>query len=242
MQEIIDMNVSEHYNSLIDKCKEISNETLIDGREAILGMSHSYIYDYEKWVAVLDGRPEAELIKIALREYQMALLCNVMGLYNQAYIGLRFFFERTLVAIMFSANEIDLRLWLIGDRDSYWREIVDENTGVFSHSYARAFFIDLKDEVVHYRRMAEKVYRECSEFVHGNMVAHGKIPPSLEFNDNLFQDWNNKASTIKNILLFALCLRYLKFMNDEQLKMVESTVFDEFAFISPIRILFGGTN
>jgi hypothetical protein len=228
-------DVKTHYADLEKKCNEIQSESLNPGRISTISESHSAIFDYTNWLEVLKDRPEYSILKMAIREYQMAILSNTLGLYNQAFVGLRFFFERTLIAIQFSSKEIDLRLWQRGERDTYWQEIIDENNGVFAHSFCRAFFPDLKDEIVHYRRIAQKVYRECSEYVHGNLSVQEKIPETLIFDEFLFNEWHNKAKIIKRVILFSYCLRYLKDIKSDKIGTIEETIREEFGHLEMIR-------
>lgn len=229
------IDVKTHYDELAKKCNAIQLESLDSERTSIISESHSALFDYTNWLEVLKDRPEYSILKMAVREYQMAILSNTLGLYNQAFVGLRFFFERTLIAIQFSSKEIDLRLWQRGERDTYWQEIIDEDNGVFSHSFCRAFFPDLKDEIVHYRRIAQKVYRECSEYVHGNLSVQEKIPETLIFDDFLFNQWHNKAKTIKRVILFSLCLRYLKDIKPDRISTIEESAMEEFGHLEMIR-------
>lgn len=231
-------NVSDHYKELGQKCSEIMNVSLEESRLPSLSKNHATLFDFNKCIETLKERPEYDILEMALREYQMAILSINLGLYNQAFISLRFFFERTLVAILFSTKEIDLRLWLRGERDTYWQEIIDEDNGVFSHTFYRAFFPELKEESKHFWAMSQKVYRECSEYVHGNMAVQDKIPKALEFNEYLFVEWQTKATTIRRILLFVFCQRYLKFIKKEDLKSIEPIILDEFRHLKPINELF----
>jgi hypothetical protein len=231
-------DINTHYRELGQKSHDILNESLNVERLEIIAKSHSMIFDYNTCIEVIKDRPEYEILRIALREYQMSLFSINIGLYNQAFISLRFFFERTLVAMMFSAKELELRLWQRGERDTYWKEIIDEEKGIFSHSFCRAFFPDLRDESLHYSSMAQKVYRECSEYVHGNFSLQDKIPETLEFNEYLFEEWHKKADTVRRILLFVFCLRYLKFIKQDPLKTIESIVMDEFRHLPAINEVF----
>ena len=105
---------------------------------------------------------------------------------------------------------------------------MDKDKGVFSHKFCRAFFSELKDEVNHFSAITLKVYRECSEYVHGNRVVIDKIPNNLEYSKELFYEWNTKADIIRRVILFTLCLRYLKHLKPEDIKKIESTIVDEF--------------
>lgn len=231
-------DINKHYRELGQKSYEILNESLDSKRLEIIAKSHSAIFDYNSFIEIIKERPEYDILRIALREYQISLLSVNIGLYNQAFISLRFFFERTLVAFLFSSKELDLRLWQRGERDTYWNEIVDDDKGVFSNSFCRAFFLDLKDESIHYKNMTKKVYRECSEYVHGNLTVQDKIPETLEFNEFLFLEWHAKANTIRRIVLFVFCLRYLNFIKVNSLKGMEAIIIEEFGHLPAINAIF----
>jgi len=235
------IKIQDFYKALSEKCIEISNDSFSDEEKIkVIGKSHSFIDDYNSWLSVLSEKPEYYILQIAIREYQTALLANVLGLYNLAFTGLRFFFERSLIAVMFSSKELDLRLWEKSERDTYWNEIIDNDAGIFSHRFSRAFFPDLKDECLHYKRMSEKVYRECSEFVHGNIISQKKVPETLIYHQDLSQEWHQKVVTIRSVIFFTFCLRYLNFLKPHQLSKIENCALDEFSHISPIRSIFGG--
>src|SRR5690606_5110362 len=125
-------------------------------------------------------------------------------------------------------------LWKIGERDTYWAELMDSDKGIFSHKFVRAFFPELKDERSHFHAITLKVYRECSQFVHGNQSVIEKIPVSLVFSEELFEEWNIRADIIKRVILFSLCLRYLRSFDSKQVKKIENTLSEEFKGISPI--------
>ncbi len=228
-------DVKQLYLELSNTCRTISKQSIDGDRIALLGSNHSCISDYSSWANVITDRPEFVMIESAIREYQLSILANSLGLYNLSFTGLRFFFERTLTAILFSSKEIELRLWMKGQRDTYWKDICDIDKGLFSHTFSNAFFPDLKDEVKHYLSIASKVYRECSEYVHGNLSTQDKVPKNLEYSEALFKEWHEKADTIKDVVLFAFCLRYLPFLTSEKKAVIESSVLDNLSHIEPIR-------
>ena len=116
------MNVIEQYKAIGATTMEILDKSLQDEDIDLLSSNHSFIFDFSLWLDVLRDRPEISILQNAIKEYQMSILSNNMGLYQQAFMGLRFFLERTLVAILFSANEMELSLWKLGERDTYWSE------------------------------------------------------------------------------------------------------------------------
>ncbi len=93
-------------------------------------------------------------------------------------------------------------------------------------------FPELKGEITHFKAITKKVYRECSEYVHGNNSVIDKIPNSLEYSKDLFEEWNTKADIINRIILFTLCLRYLKILKEEERKKVTDSLIEEFNSIS----------
>lgn len=231
-------DLKKHYTELGEKCKGIHDESLDMTRLELLAKSHSSIFDFNLLIETIKERPEYSILRIALREYQMGILSLNFGLYNQAFISLRFFFERTLVAIMFSSKEIEFRLWQKGERDTYWNEIIDEENGIFSHKFCRAFFPELKEESRHFKILSQKVYRECSEFVHGNLSVQDKIPDNLQFSDYLFKEWHNKSNTIRRVIIFAFCVRYSRHLGAEPLRSLETIILEEFKSLSPLTSMF----
>lgn len=230
-------DVKQLYVELSQKCSSICELSLKDEILPLITKNHAVVEDYFAWLNVLSERPEKVMFETAVREYQLSILANSLGLYTLSFTGLRFFFERVLTGIFFSAKEMDLRLWMKGQRDTYWKELCDEEQGLFSHKFYNAFFPELKDEVKHYLALAKKVYRECSQYVHGNASTHNLVPEKLDYSEDRFNEWHNKADTIKGIIMFALCLRYLPYLNNEQKGKVEHSVMENLGHLSVIRLL-----
>ena len=228
------MKVIDHYKELGQQAIKIQEKSLKNEDLNLLSSNHAFLNDFAIWLEILKNRSETNILQNAIKEYQIALLSNNLGMYQQAFMGLRFFLERNLVAILFSANEIELNLWKIGERDTYWAELVEKDKGIFSVKFCKAFFPELKNEIAHFLSITVKVYRECSEYVHGNNFVIDKIPSKLEYSKDLFYEWNMKADIIKRIILFALCLRYLKHLKEEDIKKIADTISEEFKSITQI--------
>ncbi|HRF67422.1 MAG TPA: hypothetical protein PK850_15845 [Ignavibacteria bacterium] len=234
------MKVTDHYKELGKQANVIIKTSLKNKDLDLLSSNHSFINDFSIWLNVIKDRPESSILRNAIKEFQLAILSNNFGMYQQAFMGLRFFLERTFAAIFFSANEIELNLWKIGERDTYWNEVIGINKetkeiqGIFSRKFCRAFFPELKDEIPHFFAITSKVYRECSEYVHGNKSVIDKIPDKLKYSEELFYEWNSKADTIRRIVLFTFCLRYLNQLKKEEIKVIEATIFEEFKSITQI--------
>lgn len=230
----------EYYLELYTKCGEILTTSFKADSNSYHCINHHFILDIEKWIEVLNTRPEVELLESALREYQYALLALVQGQYRQAFMALRLFLELALSAVHFSSNELDFRIWQRDQGDINWHNIIGSEKGVFSKIFVRAFYENLEDEAPIYCTIAKKVYRECSEYVHGNAYTHGILSDKLEFIDDVFFDWHEKAKSIRLVVSFALSARYLNFLTQDDKKLIEPIIFDELSHISAIREFFGG--
>lgn len=228
------MKVEEYYTSMGNSISVILAESLKDKDLTLLSTNHLFLNDLEIWLEILKNRPEIDILKNAVKEYQIAILTCNLGLYQQAFMGLRFFLERTLTAILFSGNEVELNLWKIGERDTYWNEIIADDKGVFSSKFCKAFFPELKNEIAHFLAITKKVYRETSEYVHGNKTVLDKIPSTLQYSNELFNEWNTKADIIKRVLLFAFCLRYLKNISIQEKIKLDTCLSEQFKTVKPI--------
>jgi len=225
------------YRHLQAQCAQVLGQSFSGDNSVLQNAGHGYVSDFEKWLQVSSGRPEAVLLKSALREYNFALFALVQGQYRQAFMALRLFLELALGAVHFSANELELRVWLQGNRDVNWHAIVEPEKGVFSKTFVGAFFEALKDEAPTYRAIAGEAYRECSEYVHGNANTN-ELPDALVFNQDAFSDWHEKARNIRLAVQFALCARYAALATPDQRQILERMLLDELGHLAPVRLLF----
>jgi hypothetical protein len=229
-----------YYKELQAKCTSVADATFAADSDRRQAASHSFISDVEVWIKALGNRPEVRLFQVGLKEYQFALLAVVQGQYRQAFMALRLSFELFLGGVHLSAKELELRIWLKGGSDLVWRSLIDDQEGVFSKRFVRAFFEDLGDKATTYRVIAEKVYRECSEYVHGNAPASATLPERIEFSPAAFAKWHDEAASIRLVVHFSLCSRYLETMDKAILAPLESVVLDNLGHIAQVRSIFGG--
>ena len=130
------MDIKEHYTSLKDCSNAILEQSLVEDNLTLKVI----LFEYNVWLEILKDKPEFNILKTASKELQISIMTLNFGFYSKSFSGLRFFLERSLVAILFSSQEIELKLWEKGERDTYWSEIIDENKGIFSHRFSNAFF------------------------------------------------------------------------------------------------------
>ena len=233
------VDVIDYYRDLL----KISNEALdaVAGEKEVnkaLILSHNYLDDYGSLKSVIENRPEGVVFNLAIKEYQFSLYALVCGQYRYAFAGLRLFFELALAAIHFSAHEISYRNWEKGCHDINWGALKDEQSGVLSLNFIRAFNPSFSSFSKQYLAIATAVYRECSEFVHGNVRTHTIIPSELVFKKDVFLSWFEKSSVIRLVVVFAFSARYLNYISNEHMNEIESIILDLLGDLQPVRDIF----
>ena len=196
-----------YYKRLHDACGDVFRTSFLSEHADLHASSHSFISDLGKWHSLIADRPESTMLRPAISEYQFSLLAVVQGQYRQAFMALRLSFELLLGTVHFSGNEFQLRLWMKGKRDLVWNTIIDAQSGIFSKDFVGAFYAELVQEATHYRAIAETVYRECSEYVHGNALTQSTVEAHVSFQPTVFAEWHTRAKAMRLAASFALCAR-----------------------------------
>lgn len=234
-------NCASYFRDLHARCGQILEDTIAQDDDRRQAQSHALVEDLGACLSVLDPAPETYVWRAAVREYQFALLALAQGHYRNSFVSLRLFLELTLGAVHYSANRLELQEWLGGDRDLNWNALTDSENGVLSKRFARAFFPGLQDEVPSYTRMAKNVYRECSEYVHGNRQTHDLLPEGLGLQMDVFHLWHEKADVVGLLVFFAYSVRYLNALGGETRCQIESVVLDRVGHLPAVRALFDGS-
>lgn len=228
-----------HYDLLHAASGIVLAESFAGPHAEAMARSHAFVSDLGLWIAELDTRPEVHVVQSALREYQFALLALSAGHYRAAFVALRLALELSFAAVQWSANERELREWRLGQRDSNWAALIDHENGILSKQFIRLFADGLADEAATYRASAVAVYRECSEYVHGNAHTHRSIPEQLVFDDASFNAWQQKASVVRLTISFALAARYLADLDLPARSRLESMLLDHLGHSVGVRVLLG---
>jgi hypothetical protein len=232
-------DLKAHYQQLHADAGRVIEHTLAPENPRQLSALHSFAADLAAWTEALESRPELPIYRAAVLEYQYSLFAVASGLYRQAFMSLRLFLELFCFAIECSANELRLHKWIRGELDVSWSSIVEENTGVFSKDFTRAFFRELEEMSPQYLAIAKKVYRECSQFVHANYITLHALE-TLHYEQDVYQKWLDDADAAKLVVSYLLCTRYLAGMNDAQKKSLEMVITDTVGYIPIIRATLGG--
>lgn len=237
------MSVLDHYRGLHRSTERIFDEIMAD-QESVQAFtaSHNYLLDYDRIKLAIAGRPEVETLSAAVKEYQFALFALATGQYRHAFVGLRLFFELMLVTVQFSAHEIDYRMWAKDAKDINWNAIKDPQTGIFSANFVNAFNPEFAASSKQYSAIAEAVYRECSEFVHGNASTHISLPDDIAFNKDIFMSWHQKSETIRLLVAFVFSARYLNFIDAHATATIEPVILDALGHLPVIQDIFSKPN
>lgn len=221
-------------------CTQAMSTSFDGGREAQLAQQFVFGAELEPWLSALAGRPEQALYEIAHREYFIAMLNLAQGQYRNAFKGLRLVLELHLQGILLSTDPIGLSEWLRNAKDTSWTAIVDEEKGVFSPRFAKAFFPALEDRMGAYRGVAKAIYKELSETTHGNVANAIHLPDSIGFSEDAFATWCEKAETVRSTVHFGLTLRYLSEFDGERTGLVETMLLDRLGSVAAVRERLGG--
>lgn len=231
--------VAAHYRNLLDTQRAVAEACIANQAEfASFTKSHNFLLDLDRLRQVIAARPEVRCLDLATQEYQYGLFALLGGSYRHAFGSLRLSFELLLATIYFSAHEVKLHQWLNGSRDLRWGELMDHEKGVFSGPFVKAFsprFVDLRGQFL---GLAGTVYRECSEFVHGNPNTHKDLAGPLQFREDLLAAWNQRADVIRLCSLYCFLFRYSELLTSDQKNLVEGTFLDAFGDEESIQAYF----
>lgn len=231
--------VVAHYRKLLASSENALNQLNDDPeRLDLLASAHNEAIDLDQLNSLLANRPEEPMYKLARLEYQQAVFSASIAQYRQAHKSLRLFLELTLCSILFSAHEIDTRLWLCGKKDASWKAINCENNGVFSKHFVGAFFEEMTEHCDQYRSLASALYRECSEFVHGNRHSFGDIDHQIAYNADNLVAWADRADTARLVVKFAFVGRHLKNASSVTKNDLEDMVLDDFGTLAAVQSIF----
>jgi hypothetical protein len=153
---------------------------------------------------------------------------------------LRLALELGLGTIHFSVHKLEHNEWIKGENDIKWSKLIDEDNGVISERFSNAFFPELRPLMNDFNKKSKVVYRELSEFVHGNNETWTKSGLLIHYNEGLKNEYFRLYKLVSEILIFVMCCRYLKTFNQLQKDTISVFILAEMQHISPIREFLGG--
>lgn len=200
--------------------------------------THNSAGDFEALLPLLAGRPEQQMLSFAIREFQFSLFSAATGRYRHAHGSLRLFMELALSAVLFSAREIDARMWQQGRLDVSWARITCPEEGIFSKKFLATFHYEMRDEGAEYLSLSKKLYRECSEYVHGSLGSYKEEPESLKYDRSQMSKWLEAADTARLIVIFAVISRFLPYTDKASQTSVEGLAMGDFGHLPAIQAIY----
>ncbi|WP_023639048.1 hypothetical protein [Dickeya zeae] len=230
------MDIQEYFTKLNAESQSVFNQS--SSKKENLGKLHhlsSCIYEFSNFVRDPQEKRILETVSAQLESSNYSL---IIGLYRQAFSSMRLALEMGLAAIYFSASKLEMHEWLDGRMDIKWSKLIDEENGVLSNRFIKAFFTEMNDDVEHYRKNAITVYRKLSEYVHGNNETWINGSIKIIYKDELFYKYCNYYKTVTETILFSAMCRYSKLLDESDLESLQFLA-EEFNHILKIRELFG---
>ena len=199
-----------------------------------------FVRDFSIWVDCLKNTPQSILFNSALNECATANLFCSQGLYKHAMISLRLCLEHCLYAIYMSSNDFYFRRWKSGQEDMRWGSITDTNTGVFSKSFIRAYAPEFADRNTELHSIAANVYRECSEYIHGNYDKLNCLPGQGAFSEEMLSQYISRFQSISYLLSIALVIRFKEYIvSKDLLGALEPAIMHNIGMLPEIQLLYG---
>jgi hypothetical protein len=115
---------------------------------------------------------------------------------------------------------------------------MDNENGIFAKTFIRAFFPEVDSEGAHMIKLVSALYRESSEFIHGNFVNIVAIPSRIEFKPELLKKWLEFIETSKFISTFLLFMRFSKDFEKKEILKLEDIAREELGGIEEFNLLF----
>ena len=232
------MEKEDHFK-ILDVFKTQISATLESAYAEKFFQCQIFVSDLGAWVDCLKDIPQSLLLRSALNECATANLFCSFGLYKHAMISLRLCLEHCLYAIYMSSNDFYFRRWKSGQEDMKWTAILDTNTGIFSKSFIRAYAPEFEERSMELSNIARTVYRECSEYIHGNFSKMECLPEQNEFSQDLLSRYVDHFETISYLLSVCLVIRFKeKILKDGLLGNLEDAIMHNISMLPEIQLLY----
>jgi hypothetical protein len=200
-----------------------------------LGLLLQVESDIGTWQQRANQHPASALLDNARRELGFAIYSVSSGLYLQAYSNLRLFLELSFASVYFSVHELEWRRWLNNRMDFSWSAALSKDDGILSPSFVREFFPRAMDDAPRFGADAMRVYRNCSQFIHGKTVATDRLPRAISYRADVLRDWCANARDAASCVLYLLYCRYAdEFLPNDDGRLAE-TLEHSFSHLPSVR-------
>lgn len=203
-----------------------------------LGKLHHLSSCIHEFSNLIRDRHERKILETVSAQLESSNYSLTVGLYRQAFSSLRLALEMGLGAIYFSTSKLEMHEWLDGKMDIKWSLLIDEDNGVLSKRFVKAFFAEFTENAEYFRAQAKIVYRKLSEYVHGNNETWSEGSIKIIYNEDMLLKYCDYYETVSEIILFTLMCRYAKDFDDSERESIQF-LNEEFGHIQQTRDFFG---
>lgn len=218
------MDCKDLYLSIHENLHENLQKTFSSQYYMQITSANAFVEDYVLWVTWIEEKYGIEIFELAVSEYRAAILFCLQSLYKQAFTALRACLEHTMFGIQLSTNLYQYLSWKKSKKDVYWSEITNLDTGPFSSNYFSLFFPELYPASRLIFDLAKRVYRESSEYTHGNYIVYESANRLGIYNEEVLKSFLDEAESVKYIIEFSLFVRFIKEVPSDKLSVLESQI------------------
>jgi len=227
------MTAEEYIKSVNTQIQGLFGASLNENK-SILNLGVDVSKSLQTWLEVIPDSRYKLLLSNGRQSLELSLISQTYCIYRNAFSLLRLSLEMLFGGIYFSTNLLDFIEWTNSSKDLNWSTINDPNNGVLSHRFYNAFFPELKEATDSYLTKSKLLYRDLSEYVHGNHDTWITESEALKIDKNEIEQFEKCLKSFQEISNFALSLRFLKEFNSNKLEQVEPIVLESLNHIIPI--------
>lgn len=227
--------------SINDTTRNNIEKINLSGKMETINKCISFTDDLNTWISYCSILKDWPLVKEAQDECLRSIIMCTQGFYKEAIIALRQCLEHMLFAILLSTNDYRYRLWQRGQCDMSWTQIVDDQNGVFGRQFISTYAKDIDaGRSIELLTIAKNVYRECSEFVHGNYEKLNTLAKHIEFSEEAIEKYAEYFLSIQYIISWSLLIRFHDVIKEPQnLAVLESILMEYLGTQPEIQVLYG---
>lgn len=234
----MEQGCKEHFTQLNHQFSVVKESSFQSTNGQKISELFQFSSDLGIWYEILEGQTDTTILLSAIKEFEFSFQAVLNGQYRYAFVAQRYFLEQMCRFTYLSTNELHLRHWKLGMRDISWRSLTENENGIFSKSFIKAFYKEVEDEGEHMITLTSKLYRESSEFIHGNFEAIASMPDQIDFDELLLKKWLDFVETSKFVSLFILVVRFSKSFTPAELQKIEEMCNEELSGIEEFNRLF----
>ncbi|WP_294674779.1 hypothetical protein [uncultured Fluviicola sp.] len=227
------MTAEEYIKKINEQIQGIFDSSL-DQNKDVINNGIDFSKSLQTWLEIIPEDNYKILLTNSIQSLELSIISQTYCLYRNAFSSLRLSMEMLFGGVFFSTATLDFIEWTKSSRDLNWSTINDLNNGVLSHRFCNAFFLELKDKNEEYYTKAKELYRDLSEYVHGNHHTWITESEALKIEEKEIILFNKSLKSFFEIANFVLCLRYLKTLKQSQLEQVEPIVMQTLNHVEPI--------